>query len=180
MSNGNAEQWLPVVDWEPFYEVSDYGRVRTLPKTVSNRYYPQVIKKLGTVPPYGYKLAGLCAEGRKAQINVHVLVLTAFVGPRSPGLVGCHNDGDPSNNHLSNLRWDTQSNNILDTLKHGTNPNANKTHCPHGHEYTPENTRITNWKGRRPGRLCVECQRIRNLAGAEKARVKRRAASAGA
>jgi len=34
-----------------------------------------------------------------------------------------------------------------------------KTHCPQGHEYTPENTRQMK---QRKGRICRECDRIRN------------------
>jgi hypothetical protein len=29
--------------------------------------------------------------------------LEAFVGPRPPGLVCCHEDGDPANNRVENL-----------------------------------------------------------------------------
>lgn len=36
--------------------------------------------------------------------------------------------------------------------------NAAKTHCPRGHEYTPENTRLDR---RRRGRHCRECARER-------------------
>ena len=36
-------------------------------------------------------------------------------------------------------------------------PNRSKTHCPHGHEYTPENT--YNSGGRRH---CRKCRRRRN------------------
>jgi hypothetical protein len=32
----------------------------------------------------------------------------------------CHNDGNPNNNHLSNLRWDTSKNNHADKVRHGT------------------------------------------------------------
>jgi len=46
--------------------------------------------------------------------------------------------------------------------------NALKTHCPQGHEYTPENTRIKNRKGRvltrfreRICRICARCTRQR-------------------
>jgi hypothetical protein len=35
--------------------------------------------------------------------------------------------------------------------------NVVKTHCPQGHEYTPENTRIIPSTG---GRLCKSCQRV--------------------
>lgn len=51
------------------------------------------------------------------------MVLEAFVGPCPIGYEGCHNDGDPSNNQVANLRWDTHRNNQLDQLKHGTKSN---------------------------------------------------------
>lgn len=38
--------------------------------------------------------------------------------------------------------------------------NARKTHCLRGHDFTPENTRIT----KRGYRSCRECERIRNRA----------------
>ncbi len=72
-------------------------------------------------------------NGRPAQIKVttkignkvvaravHRLVLEAFVGPCPPGMEGCHNNGDPWDNQLSNLRWDTHKNNMADAMSHGT------------------------------------------------------------
>lgn len=41
-------------------------------------------------------------------------VLEAFVGPCPDGMECCHRDDDPTNNILSNLRWDTQSGNAAD------------------------------------------------------------------
>ena len=46
--------------------------------------------------------------------------MEAFVGLRPQGMECCHNDGNPQNNHLSNLRWDTSKNNHADKVKHGT------------------------------------------------------------
>src|SRR5205823_8359515 len=37
-----------------------------------------------------------------------------------PGLICCHGDGDPANNRLANLRWDTPKSNSEDMLRHGT------------------------------------------------------------
>jgi DNA invertase Pin-like site-specific DNA recombinase len=34
---------------------------------------------------------------------------------------GCHGDGDPSNNAVGNLRWDTPKGNHADRIRHGTN-----------------------------------------------------------
>jgi hypothetical protein len=46
-------------------------------------------------------------------------------------MVACHNDGDPTNNALPNLRWDTQAGNLADRLAHGTL----------GRKLTPESVR---------------------------------------
>jgi len=35
-------------------------------------------------------------------------------------MCACHNNGDPGDNRLENLRWDTYSANALDKRKHGT------------------------------------------------------------
>jgi hypothetical protein len=48
---------------------------------------------------------------------------------------GCHNDSNPANNHLSNLRWDTRSANRADTVRAGNHAQARKTHCPQGHDF---------------------------------------------
>ena len=44
----------------------------------------------------------------------------AFVGPCPDGMEACHNDGNPANNNLENLRWDTHKSNMWDKIKHGT------------------------------------------------------------
>lgn len=51
---------------------------------------------------------------------VHHLVLEAFVGPRLPGMEGCHGCRGVSDNSLANLRWDTKSANQADRVLHGT------------------------------------------------------------
>jgi hypothetical protein len=43
--------------------------------------------------------------------------------------------------------------------------NAAKTHCPQGHEYTPENTAISRW-----GRRCRKCSFIRKRLKRQRAR----------
>ena len=69
-----------------------------------------------TKPKGKYKSVSL--QGKT--YSIHSLVATHFIGPRPDGLVVCHNDGDCLNNHVSNLRYDTQANNNKDKLKHGT------------------------------------------------------------
>lgn len=69
----------------------------------------------------GYMRVTLSREGRgQSSPTVHRLVLVAFVGPPPDGMEACHNDGDRSNNALSNLRWDTRKANLNDRAGHGT------------------------------------------------------------
>lgn len=46
--------------------------------------------------------------------------MQAYVGLCPEGFQCCHNDGNPANNKLENLRWDTPKNNTADKRKHGT------------------------------------------------------------
>jgi hypothetical protein len=129
----------------PEYEVSDAGQVRRAGRVLK-----------GWSGSRGYRLVALCSDGAQRNIQVHRLVLEAFVGPCPPGMEGCHNDGNPSNNALSNLRWDTPSANRYDTVRHGNHPAASRTACVHGHPFDEENTRT-----RKDGsRECRACDRI--------------------
>jgi len=51
--------------------------------------------------------------------KVHQLVLEAFRGMCPIGEEACHYDGNPHNNNLDNLRWDTRISNQNDKKKHG-------------------------------------------------------------
>lgn len=69
----------------------------------------------------GYPTVTLYRENSKPVVRtVGAIVLTTFVGPCPAGMECCHNDGDPANNALSNLRWDTHASNIADKKQHGT------------------------------------------------------------
>ena len=144
-----AEEWRPVAGYEGYYEVSNLGRIRSLARNGR----PTMVKKLTIKNKFGHRVVTLCVGGEKTIKNVGPLVLTAFVGPRPEGLVTCHNDGDPANNRVSNLRWDTQSNNLFDAVAHGTHPLSAATHCGRGHEFTPTNT----YRCRNGWRRCKQC-----------------------
>ena len=107
-----------------------------------------------TVSTSGYLVVSLRRDGKTYRRPVHRLVLMAFVGPGN-GLDCCHANGDKLDNRLSNLRWGTRSENILDQVRHGRHNNARKTHCKRGHAFVPENTYQL------PGgrRQCITCTR---------------------
>lgn len=177
--NATQEQWRPVVGFEGLYEVSNCGRVRSLDRLVKSslgrkRKSAGRILKPWTSNRGGYLVLKLAKDSEKRKALVQVLVLEAFVGPRPDGMVCCHNDGDATNNHLSNLRWDTYSANNHDLVKHGTHWNASKTHCPRGHEYTSENTRHYVHRGWNL-RYCRACEKISSRAAKSKLKALRAA-----
>jgi hypothetical protein len=129
------ERWRPVVGYEGLYEVSDRGRVRSLR---FGRWGTRHRMLRGWTHD-GYRYVELSRRPGSTAMRVHCLVLEAFIGPRPPGLYGCHNDGNPGNNELGNLRWDTPTSNLFDRVKHGRDHNAVKTHCPRQHELVAPN-----------------------------------------
>ena len=144
-----VELWRPVVGFEGRYEVSDAGRVRSL---ITARELTH------TVNGQGYHRVSLSSgKGPSRLHSVYRLVLAAFTGPAPTGHVARHLNGDPSDNRLANLAYGTYSENNRDTVRHGTHRQTQKTHCPRGHRYDTENTRVTP----RGHRRCRECSTLR-------------------
>lgn len=156
-----SENWRPVVGWEDLYEVSDQGRVRSRDRIVPSRGGTRVAagRVLRPGPTQsGRRTVSLSRDGHARPRRIYLLVLEAFVGPRPPGMCGCHNDGNPSNDALVNLRWDTWSGNQQDTIEHGRNAHLNTTHCPRGHELIPENLQRSMY-AKTGKRACLACHR---------------------
>lgn len=153
--------WAPIAGWVGRYEVSDDGQVRSIDKLSK---HGNVIKGRILKPGHnqkGYRIVTFSRPGGvRKSYPVHRLVAEAFIGPLPEGWHTMHIDGDNTNNVVSNLRYGTPSENELDKVRHGGNPNANKTHCPRGHEYTPENTS----RDGRNGRRCKTCHRAKTAA----------------
>lgn len=111
---GEPERWLPVAEYGNLYEVSDLGRVRTRRRKGS---------KGGLLRPglsADHLTVALYMDGVPRSRLVHHLVLEAFVGPRPPGMEGCHGPGGSLVNRLDNLRWDSPSANQMDRVRDGT------------------------------------------------------------
>ena len=102
----------------PKYRVGDDGSFWSYRMDRNGRYRWKLLKG-GHVGRY--RRVKLCHESVQKSELLHRLILMAFVGPSPTHKpCGCHNDGDPSNNNLSNLRWDSPAGNMRDKLKHGT------------------------------------------------------------
>lgn len=155
------ERWRPIPGWEGYYEVSDQGRVRSVDRCLPHAHVGRQSVRGRVLKPAvrdtGHLVVTLRLPGHKRLCRVHRLVLTAFRGTCPIGMEGCHNNGDPADNRLSNLRWGTPSSNKYDSVRHGTHANAAKTHCKRGHEFTPENTITTITRNGGNGRRCRQC-----------------------
>ena len=150
-------EWRPVVGFEGRYEISNWGIVRRIPSTYTARYKGMGYHVKGTRPNrHGYHRVVLYKDGKGFGLTVSRLVLEAFVGPPTKDTpFALHGDGNRNHNWVENLRWGSQSENIRDAVKHGTHPEARKTHCPEGHPYDEENTYYTPSTGHRKCRACA-------------------------
>lgn len=153
------EGWRPISEFVGQYEVSDEGRVRSLPRVTPDgkNLKGRVLKEC--YHSSGYPVVGLSKDGVARNYYIHRLVLEAFVGKCPEGYIACHRDDDPTNNRLENLRWGSYSDNGVDAVNNGRHHLADRLECSHGHEYTDENTYM--WKGPsgRFARVCRECKR---------------------
>lgn len=105
------EIWKPVDGFEGLYEVSNLGRVRSLPKIIERSdgrkvaYNGKVLRK--RFDQKGYVCAILCHKGKSHCRKVHRLVATAFIpNPDCLPFVN-HKDEVKHNNTVDNLEWCT-------------------------------------------------------------------------
>lgn len=93
-------EWRTCPQW-PEYEVSERGDIRRTLCRFGN---------IGLRKPYraanGRLMIAMRHCGKTRACHISRLVLEAFVGPAPSSKHQCaHNDGNPDNNHWSNLRW---------------------------------------------------------------------------
>jgi len=116
-STPKAETWKDIEGYQGLYQVSDAGRVKSLP---NSKHKAELILKHWIQNTKGYHYIYLRnGRGEKRSFAVHRLVLEAFVGKRPNGKQCAHSDGNPANNNLDNLRWATAKENIDDRKRHG-------------------------------------------------------------
>jgi len=118
------EIWKDVPDFEGYYQVSNFGRVKGLNRYVNapngQRFIKgQIIKGRTSKQHVNHFFVDLKKYGTTYNFYIHRLVLLAFIGPCPEGMECCHADDCGWNNQLKNLRWDTRRNNQFDREKNG-------------------------------------------------------------
>jgi len=96
------EIWKPVDGYEGLYEVSNLGRVKSLPR--NGTILDERILKQG-MDRYGYHQVILSKDDQRKCAKVHRLVATAFLQNESNLPCINHKDENKQNNDVSNLEW---------------------------------------------------------------------------
>ena len=106
------EIWRPISGYDEFYQVSNYGRIKS--------FYakkPRILKPQLNMD--GYLFVGLSMDGKLKYFSVHVLVAKAFIpNPDNKPEVN-HRIGCKFNCHVSNLEWSTHAENIQHAYDNG-------------------------------------------------------------
>lgn len=107
------------------YEVSNYGRIKSLKRRVKHymggdKIIGSRIMKVYPNSKHGFLQVSLSKNGRYKTHKVHKLTIEAFMGSCPKGKEVRHLDGDNINNRLCNLAYGTSHENNMDKLRHGT------------------------------------------------------------
>lgn len=128
------EVWKDIKGYEGLYQVSNLGRVRSLPRGegYSKRNHIHYLKP--DINPHNkgeyetfYERVTLCKEGKTKRFLVHRLVAQAFIpNPDNKPHIN-HIDCDGTHNWVENLEWVTHSENMLWCYKLGRCSNQKAT-----------------------------------------------------
>lgn len=132
MTANEIEIWKPIKEYEGLYEVSNYGRVRSLDHDqIQMSQYGKYIKKhfIGQIVKphnngYGYQYVSLNNMKRKNHY-IHRLVADAFLDNPDGLKEVNHIDYDKMNNHVSNLEWISRKENVRWSVHHMEHPSEN-------------------------------------------------------
>ena len=119
------EIWKDINGFEGYYQISNYGNVRSLDRFDGIRNIKG--KPIMPVLKYnGYLQVGLRKSGMRKYISVHRLVALHFIdNPENKTQVN-HIDCNKQNNHVPNLEWVSSKENLLHARKHGLRKNMPK------------------------------------------------------
>lgn len=155
------EIWLPISGYEGLYEVSNFGRIRSLFR------YKKVLHPSNT---NGYATVELWKDKVRKRIGVHRLVALAFVSnPNGKPFVN-HKDETRNNNNADNLEWVTH----IENCRYGTAIQRRTEHTDYSKrrinntnqikacskpilQYTKDGTFVRRWNS------ASECHRITGI-----------------
>ncbi len=118
------EIWKDVSGYEGIYQVSNLGRIKSLPRKRNHRnntsYYTKEKIVKGTIVRGGYLSFNLNKNSEIKHYRIHQLVAMAFLGHKPDGtsaIVVDHIDDNRINNRLDNLQLITQRENTSKRIR---------------------------------------------------------------
>ena len=104
------EIWKDIKGYEGLYQVSNFGRVKSLERYRENHSKLQKVEekiKATRKDSQGYLLIDLYKDNKQKTVRVHRLVAEAFIPNEDGKQTVNHRDGNKENNKVSNLEWAT-------------------------------------------------------------------------
>ena len=128
------EEWKDIKGYEGVYQVSNFGRVRSLDRycisNTNNQFATYTSKRLlkgKILKAYdngnGYLMISLLKNMKRKVYYVHRLVGEYFLSQKEEEEIN-HIDGNKYNNDVRNLEWCSRSENLLHAYKTGLKPNT--------------------------------------------------------
>lgn len=159
-----SEQWKDIKEYEGLYQISNYGRIKSLNRIIicSDGQLKPIKEKYikfgnnGT----GYKFCYLWKNNKSTRFYIHRLVAEYFVENINKDIYNQvnHIDGNRSNNYYKNLEWCSPSMNMFDSYKRY---NFNTRHRPLIQIY--DDNEIVFYKSRKEYNTKYNCSAARNI-----------------
>jgi hypothetical protein len=113
-----TEEWKDITGFEGFYQISNFGRVKSLGGKCGSAMRKPSIRSTSLTKD-GYEKVRLLWGGKDKTVRIHRLVAEAFIpNPEGKETVN-HIDGNKRNNHVSNLEWADRSEQLYHAYKLG-------------------------------------------------------------
>lgn len=130
------EGWKDITGYEGIYQVSSWGRVRSVDRKVrmvSKKGRELLVDRKGRVLKQFYGSSGylqvcLCKEAHLKSQMVHRLVAKAFLTPVYGKLEVNHINGEKEDNSIANLEWCNSAENKRHAYKTGLRPTGKDHH----------------------------------------------------
>lgn len=99
------EIWKNIPNYDGLYQISSYGRVKSLKYGKERILYQHLTSK-------GYYIVALSKNGKVNRFLVHRLVAESFIDNPDGKLEIDHINGDKTDNNVKNLHWVTRIENL--------------------------------------------------------------------
>lgn len=109
------EKWVDIIGYEGLYQISNFGKIKSLSKKLKNRfgfYYGKEKILKSSIGYGGYRFQKLTSNGVEKMYSLHRLVAEHFLDKVDGKNIVNHKDLNKLNNCVDNLEWCTIRENV--------------------------------------------------------------------